>query len=1044
MSGGAPATVGAHGRSPGRARLTFVPGVLVPAAGTFALWGVEDLPRAASELGLPVGDPRVLRTIRPTEAGAVEPFDAPARSLPLVAALRTLAALPPGPDWPAWRRPSSSVLAWSVAAKLALEFVAGGRLVPALRPAASLPPEALDGHSAAGDQGVALWRSSVPADGRLTALAAALPLSAYALRSRDDDRAVVAPEELLLAFCDAVADACARAGRRPELDARRRTDRRPWAEMWAHALTASDPLVTGLRVAAEELGEEVEAWSQPLLGRRAVGAARAGFRLEAPPAPPPTGVAVPGAAPAGATSVGANSPGAAASPLALPNDPWQLHILLQSARDPALALPAADVWQARGPVELAAQRIDDAQDLLVRGLAHAARLFEPLDRALSEAEPVAVALTGVEVAALLREGIDALVGAGFGVQVPPELRSAQAQRLRARIRIGQDAAAAPDIATASPLGLRDLLRFRYEIAVGDDTLSDSEFAAVARAGQPLVRWRGQWVLVDHDEVDRLAALRGTSGTLKVTEALAAALSGQQYLDDLGWVDAVPSPDVAAAIDRLRGAGDLATRPRLVGIGGDLRPYQERGIAWLQQLTDLGFGGVLADDMGLGKTVQAIALMTAREQDRPHLVVCPSSVVGNWERELRRWAPNVPVIRHHGADRPNYRAAFRPGHVTVTTYALLRRDVWLLEDIDWDLAIFDEAQQIKNAASKGAKAARSLPARAKIAMTGTPIENRLTELWAIVDLTNPGLLGTQRRFNERFGVPIERWHDDGAARRLRRLTAPFVMRRLKGDPEVAVDLPPKQEITVACSLTREQAALYEAAVEQAFRGGGLGATTFERRGRILALLTALKQICNHPAQYLRDGGRLPGRSGKLARTTEILQEIIASGDSALVFTQFREMGHLLETHLGSELDLPEVPFLHGGVPVGAREAMVERFQQDPDAPPILLVSLRAGGTGLNLTRATEVLHFDRWWNPAVEQQATDRVHRIGQTRPVTAHLLVTAGTIEERIADLLQRKRSLADSVVGAGEAWVTELGDEELRDLVALSRADIEEEDDAA
>ncbi|MCC5950149.1 MAG: DEAD/DEAH box helicase, partial [Nitriliruptoraceae bacterium] len=499
--------------------------------------------------------------------------------------------------------------------------------------------------------------------------------------------------------------------------------------------------------------------------------------------------------------------------------------------------------------------------------------------------------------------------------------------------------------------------------------------------------------------------------------------------------------VGELIERLR-REDGPGQARIVDIDGELRPYQERGVAWLQRLSELGMGGVLADQMGLGKTLQAMALLTSRRQDRPHLVVAPTSVVGNWEREIRRFAPSLGVTRHHGPDRAVTSRAFKPGEVVITSYALLRRDIGLLEDVEWDVTVFDEAQQIKNPASKGARAARDLTAEVRIAMTGTPIENRLSELWAIVDLTNPGLLGSARRFQERYAVPIERWHDDDAAGRLRRLVAPFVLRRRKDDPEVSVDLPPKQEVTVACSLTREQASLYQAAVTRAFGGEGLGTTAFERRGRILALLTALKQICNHPAQFLRDGGTLPGRSGKLARATEILGELTDGDERALVFTQYREMGELLARHLTAELDLPEVPFLHGGVPLAARDAMVQRFQEDEDAPPILLVSLRAGGTGLNLTRASHVVHFDRWWNPAVEDQATDRVHRIGQTRPVTVHTLVTAGTVEDRIAELLERKRALADAVVGTGEAWITELDDAELQELVALSTDDLADDEE--
>jgi SNF2 family DNA or RNA helicase len=378
--------------------------------------------------------------------------------------------------------------------------------------------------------------------------------------------------------------------------------------------------------------------------------------------------------------------------------------------------------------------------------------------------------------------------------------------------------------------------------------------------------------------------------------------------------------------------------------------------------------------------------------------------------------------------------------------LLRRDAERLAGVDWDVVVLDEAQQIKNPASRGAQAARTLPAGQRLALTGTPMENRLSELWSIVDVTNRGLLGPHERFKETYAVPIERWGDQDAAARLRRMVSPFVMRRTKTDPAIAADLPDKHEIGVTCSLTREQATLYAAAVADAVRdaddGGLAGAEGVDRRGRVLALLTALKQICNHPAQYLGETEPLAARSGKLARTAEMLAEITAAGERALVFTQFRAMGELLARHLGEVLGLAEVPFLHGGTRRTAREALVERFQTDPAAPPVLLVSLRAGGTGLNLTAATHVIHFDRWWNPAVEDQATDRTFRIGQSRTVTAHKLVTAGTVEERIAELLAGKRALADAVVGEGEGWIAELADEDLHDLVALSADAVADDDE--
>jgi superfamily II DNA or RNA helicase len=989
-----------------RSQLTFVPAGPVPAGGSFAVWylGASDDQRAAllaaEELGLPTGEPVRLPSFRP-DGEILRPTEIQARGVPVLPVVRRLAVMPPGCDLPAWSRPSASVLAWSVAAKLALELVAAGRLLPGFRPG-DLPGE-----------GVAGWRVAVGNDPRPVQLGAALPVTAYAVRRPGGQ--LWAPDELVVAFLDAVADALAREGRRPEFDPRRRGSRRPWPEMWAGALASSDPTVAHLRVPADVLADEVDAWAAPLAGRDHRAVVHLALRLE-PPAD-------------------------------RPEDDWRLAFLLRANVDPALRVTAADVWTRPGAaLELGGRRVPDPEAALVRGLAAAARLYPPLDRALTEGRPTHLDVSPAEVAVLLDDGVEALAAAGIGIEVPPELRDIGDRRVRLRIRIGQTTPEAPRVDGAAPLGLASLTDLRYELALGDDVLSEEEFAAIVALRAPLVRWRGSWVQVDHGEVDRLAELAGRSAALELTEALAAALSGQHQVTDLGWVDTVADGEVGELIGRLRDH-DRPGDARIVGIEGQLRPYQERGVAWLQRLTELGMGGVLADDMGLGKTIQAIALLTSRPQDRPHLVVCPTSVVGNWERELHRFAPDLPVVRHHGPDRAVTRRAFRPGQVAVTSYALLRRDIGILEDVDWDVVILDEAQQIKNPGSKGARAARALPARARVAMTGTPIENRLSELWAIIDVTNRGLLGSQRTFNDRFAVPIERWHDADAADRLRRLVAPFVLRRRKDDPEVAVDLPPKQEITVAVSLTREQARLYQATVDAAFRGDGFGSSAFERRGRILALLTALKQICNHPAQYLRDtdlarGGaqQLVGRSGKFARVTEILTELVDAGERALVFTQFREMGDLLVAHLQARLGLPEVPFLHGGVPLGGRDAMVHRFQTDEDAAPILVVSLRAGGTGLNLTRASHVVHVDRWWNPAVEDQATDRVHRIGQTRPVTVHTLVTAGTIEERIAELLDRKRALADAVIGTGEAWITELDDDELRELVALSTADLQDE----
>ncbi|MGH8904767.1 MAG: DEAD/DEAH box helicase, partial [Egibacteraceae bacterium] len=759
-------------------------------------------------------------------------------------------------------------------------------------------------------------------------------------------------------------------------------------------------------------------WAGPLLGRDGAAEARLCLRLDTPP-------------------TDTDDPTTAA---------WPLSYLLQAADDPSLLIGAEQVWSlAATHVDLGGCRVGDPQETLVRGIAEAARLFPPIAASLAERRPAGLELSGEHAADLLAAAGD-LAAAGLGVLLPAELTADGQRRLRARLRVAKATPPPGAGITTAGFDADGLAEFAWEVALGDEVLSPDEFDEIVALKQPIVRWRGRWVRVDPDEALRLADLAGTRGTLTQAEALAAALAGETHMRGIGDVEAVADGALAALVERIRALREdvevgVSPQPRLDGIEAVLRDYQHRGVAWLQTMADLELGTVLADDMGLGKTLQAIALMRSRAGDRPHLVVCPTSVVGNWERELARFAPDLPVLRHHGPDRPAEPGGFAAGAVAVTSYGLVRRDVDLLAEVDWDVVILDEAQQVKNHAAKAARAVRRLRAGARVAMTGTPVENRLAELWAIVDFTNPGLLGPFSAFRRRYAVPVERWGDEGAARRLRALVAPFLLRRVKTDPAVAADLPPKREAIVACTLTREQATLYQAAVDRVF-DEGLAAEGIDRRGQILALLTALKQICNHPAQYLGETGPLAGRSGKLARTEEMLAEVVAAGDRALVFTQYRRMGELLSRHLSARLGLADVPFLHGGVPRQKRDAMVTAFQSDPDSPPILLISIKAGGAGLNLTAATHVVHYDRWWNPAVEDQATDRAYRIGQTRSVAVHKLVAAGTLEERIADLLERKRALADAVVGEGETWLTELDDDALRALVALSDADVADEEE--
>ena len=479
-----------------------------------------------------------------------------------------------------------------------------------------------------------------------------------------------------------------------------------------------------------------------------------------------------------------------------------------------------------------------------------------------------------------------------------------------------------------------------------------------------------------------------------------------------------------AVERSAGRPASGTEPSLEDT---LRPYQRAGVAWLHAAAAHG-GGVLADEMGLGKTVQAIAVLAARRA-HPNLVVCPTSVVGNWAREFARFAPDTTVLAFTGPDRARILDRAAPGAVVLTSFGVLRSDASLLAERRWDTVVVDEAQQIKNPDAIAARALRALDADLRIAMTGTPVENRLDELWSLLAFTNPGVLGTRARFRSRFAVAVEQRRSTAAAERLHELVAPHVLRRRKID--VAPELPPKIESTVVCGMTPEQEGLYRTSLDAAF-DAGLGSGV-ERRGRVLALLTRLKQICNHPEQVHATGNPLMGRSGKLDRATEVLAEIVDNGERALVFTQYRQTGDLLSRHLRDQVTGSDVPFLHGGLSMPAREDMIAQFQESPQGPPILILSLRAAGFGLTLTRATHVLHYDRWWNPAVEDQASDRAHRIGQTRTVTVHTLVTERTLEEAIAEMHDGKRTLAGVAFGetrGPETDLARLSDDQLRALL--------------
>lgn len=694
-------------------------------------------------------------------------------------------------------------------------------------------------------------------------------------------------------------------------------------------------------------------------------------------------------------------------------------VQVHSLADPTLVADAAALWagdaeSAFGP----RARVDAA--LAVR---RAARVWAPLDRLGEQDVPDVLALSEEEVADLLGVAATRLAAAGVAVHWPRDL----ARDLSATAVVRP----APGSATDGTgfFDSEELLQFRWQLAIGGDPLTEAEMDTLAEAHRPVVRLRDQWVLVDPALVRK--ARKRELGLLDPVDALSVALTGSAEVDG-ETVQAVPTGALATLRDRLTaGVGTVEPPP---GLAARLRDYQLRGLAWLDLMTSLGLGGCLADDMGLGKTVTVIALHLRRARREPTLVVCPASLLGNWQREITRFAPGVPVRRYHGSERT---LGDLDGGFVLTTYGTMRTAAPLLAGHSWGMVVADEAQHVKNPYAATAKALRTIPAPARVAVTGTPVENNLSELWALLDWTTPGLLGPLKSFRARHARAVEAGEDQEAAARLARLVRPFLLRRKKSDPGIVPELPPKTETDHPVPLTREQAALYEAVVRESMLAIET-ADGIARRGLVLKLLGALKQICDHPALYLKDadegaaatGDGLAARSGKLALLDELVDTLLSEDGSALVFTQYVGMARLITAHLTARA-IP-VELLHGGTPVKERERMVDRFQSG--ATPVLVLSLKAAGTGLNLTRAGHVVHFDRWWNPAVEEQATDRAYRIGQTQPVQVHRLITEGTVEDRIAEMLESKRALADAVLGSGESALTELTDRELTDLVSLRR----------
>ncbi len=931
-----------------------------------------------------------------------------------------LAQLPPGTNTTPGIKIGNDLRFWQQASKFALGLLARQRYAPTLTRGdehyLALWQPLLD--ESADQEGVTRLASAMPPIGRAVSRAADVPR-----------HETTSPRKLLDNFLIIVVDHFVRwnadPGRYSSRAASSLNPPQTVADAWMDALGADSPIVNESAANLGPFYEQYRTWAELIPGGVSGDTFRICFRLD----PPPTVVA------------GIFAPRPASRD-------WKLRYLLQATDDPSLLVPAESVWRERGStLKFLNRKFDAPQERLLAGLGMASRIFPPIETSLRAARPEECALNVEQAYTFIRETALLLQSSGFDVLVP-----GVGTKLGVRVNLRPKQKQPMPKGGVAGLTLESIVEYDWQLALGGEPLSREEFEKLAALKVPLVQVRGQWVELRPDHIEQAIKFwerRKGAGELSLQEALRLALS----LEPTSPAAGLPVAEVVAEgwigdlMQQLARGEQVHTIPTPDAFYGALRPYQSAGVSWLAFLRQWGLGACLADDMGLGKTPQMIALFLAERERasengerRPALVICPTSVVSNWQHELARFAPDLRVFAYHGAARKKIDLAMQAAQhdVIISSYALLHRDEKPLSQIEWGDVVLDEAQNIKNPSTKQAQAARKLPAQWRVALTGTPVENRLMELWSIFQFLNPGYLGSQEDFAKRLARPIERANDAAATQQLKALVSPLILRRVKTDPNVIRDLPEKNEMKVFCNLTQEQATLYEAVVRDSIKQIETS-EGIERRGIVLATLMKLKQVCNHPAQFLGDGSALPGRSGKLARLTEMLEEVRAVRDRALVFTQFAEMGQMLKGYL-QETFGDEVLFLYGSTPAQARPKMIERFQNDPNGPLIFILSLKAGGTGLNLMRANHVFHFDRWWNPAVENQATDRAFRIGQTKNVQVHKFLCAGTFEEKMDEMIERKKALAETVVGTSEAWITELSTEQLRDLFGLRREAVGDE----
>ena len=721
-------------------------------------------------------------------------------------------------------------------------------------------------------------------------------------------------------------------------------------------------------------------------------------------------------------------------------EPWILEFQVAAKHDPSQRIALLDYWQMRSPQQKQFHKDfgKDFEQVLLMNLGYAARIYPALWAGLDTDQPISISLTADEAATFLKETAWVLEEAGYKVIVPAWWTPKGWQRAKIRLKASGRKIGGND-KSKSYFSFDTLVDYQYELSIGGEAVSQQEWQQLVNAKSSLVQFRGQWMELDPDKMQQMLEFwkkhkqeHPEMGLLDFMKLTATGEDGFEFEVD-------HDQTLTEMLSRLNDKSALEVLPEPQPFNGTLREYQKRGVSWLHYLESLGLNGCLADDMGMGKSAQVIARLVQERQDGeklPTLLIAPTSVVGNWQKEIEKFAPQLRSHIHHGSDREQdgkaFNAIVQNCDVLITSFSLVRRDEKLLGDIHWHRIVIDEAQNIKNPKAAQTKAILKLSAAHRLALTGTPVENRLLDLWSIFNFLNPGYLGKEAYFRKSFEIPIQKNNQVTRSTVLKKLVEPFILRRVKTDPAIIQDLPDKVEQKLFCNLTKEQASLYEATVKDVEKKLN-EADGIQRKGLILATLLKLKQICNHPRQFLQDNSEFtPERSHKLERLTEMVTEAMEAGESMLVFTQFTDIGEALEKYL-RHLHY-KTYYLHGGTNRIKRETMIANFQDPETEPSVFILSLKAGGVGITLTKANHVFHFDRWWNPAVENQATDRAFRIGQKKNVFVHKFVAIGTLEERIDQMIEDKKKLAGAIVGSDESWLTELDNESFKKLIALNK----------